>query len=347
MKKPIIAITMGDPGGIGPEIIIKALSKEYIYDICKPIVVGDGNILQTVSKLTGYNTKFNIIDNMQNAEFDYKTIDVYHVGNIDTDIFTPGRVSAESGESSYRYIEKAINLAMEKKVDATVTAPINKEALNLTKHAYSGHTEIYAALTKTKDYAMMLIHNNLRVIHVSTHVSLKQAINLVKKDRIIEKIILADKTLKQLGLQNPKIAVAGLNPHCGENGLFGYEEIDEIIPAIDESKKLNINAIGPIPADTVFSKAQGGLYDAVIAMYHDQGHIPLKVLGFKWDETLKKWDSVSGVNITLGLPIIRCSVDHGTAYDIAWRGIASEDSIIGALEYAVKLSVRRGKNDRK
>ena len=211
-------------------------------------------------------------------------------------------------------------------------------AVNLAGHHYSGHTEIYADFTGTKKYTMMLAHENLRVVHVSTHVALREACDRVKKDRVLEVIRIAHQACKDLGIENPKVGVAGLNPHSGENGLFGREEIEEIIPAIGEAVKEGINAEGPVPPDTVFSKARGGWYDIVVAMYHDQGHIPLKVVGFVYNENEKKWDAVAGVNITLGLPIVRSSVDHGTAFDQAGLGIANELSLMNAIDYGVKLA---------
>ena len=223
-------------------------------------------------------------------------------------------------------------------IDGTVTNAFNKEAVNLAGHHYSGHTEIYADFTGTKKYTMMLAHENLRVVHVSTHVALREACDRVKKDRVLEVIRIAHQACKDLGIENPKVGVAGLNPHSGENGLFGREEIEEIIPAIGEAVKEGINAEGPVPPDTVFSKARGGWYDIVVAMYHDQGHIPLKVVGFVYNKNEKKWDAVAGVNITLGLPIVRTSVDHGTAFDQAGLGIANELSLMNAIDYGVKLA---------
>ena len=243
-----------------------------------------------------------------------------------------------AGEAAFGYVKKVIELAMAGEIDGTVTNAFNKEAVNLAGHHYSGHTEIYADFTGTKKYTMMLAHENLRVVHVSTHVALREACDRVKKDRVLEVIRIAHQACKDLGIENPKVGVAGLNPHSGENGLFGREEIEEIIPAIGEAVKEGINAEGPVPPDTVFSKARGGWYDIVVAMYHDQGHIPLKVVGFVYNKNEKKWDAVAGVNITLGLPIVRSSVDHGTAFDQAGLGIANELSLMNAIDYGVKLA---------
>jgi len=235
-------------------------------------------------------------------------------------------------------VKKVIELAMNYEVDATVTNALNKEAMNLAGHHYSGHTEIYAEFTGTEKYTMMLAHENLRVVHVSTHVSLREACDRVKKERVLEVIRIAYQACKELGIENPKVGVAGLNPHSGENGMFGREEIEEITPAIEAAKTEGILADGPVPPDTIFSKARGGWYDIVVAMYHDQGHIPLKVVGFVYNQEEKKWDAVAGVNITLGLPIIRASVDHGTAFDQAGSGEASELSLVNAIDYAIRMA---------
>jgi 4-phospho-D-threonate 3-dehydrogenase / 4-phospho-D-erythronate 3-dehydrogenase len=265
-------------------------------------------------------------------------MDVIDLASVDAKELPIGEVSKEAGNAAYLYVEKVIELALEGKVDATVTNPLNKEALNLAGHHFAGHTEIYGQLTNTSKFSMMLADGDLRVVHVSTHVSLRQACDLVKKERVLDVINIAHHACLNLGIENPRIAVAGLNPHCGENGLFGTEEIDEIIPAIEVAKSEGINVFGPLPADTVFSKARGGMYDIVVVMYHDQGHIPLKLLGFVYDKELNKWKAVSGVNITLGLPIIRTSVDHGTAFDQAGKMTASELSLENAIDYAVQLA---------
>jgi 4-hydroxythreonine-4-phosphate dehydrogenase len=260
------------------------------------------------------------------------------VKNIDAKSIRHKVVSPECGRASFEYVRRVIELAMSHEIDATVTGPINKEAINRAGFHYSGHTEIYADLTRTEDYAMMLMHEQFRVIHVSTHVSLREACDRVKKARVYTVIKLGYDTLKRLGIENPKIAVAGLNPHAGESGLFGREEMEEIEPAIKQAQEEGLTVEGPIPPDTVFSKMQGGQYDIVVVMYHDQGHIPTKLLGFQYDEKTKTWDSVSGVNITLGLPIIRVSVDHGTAFGKAGEGRANPQSIIQAIEIAARLA---------
>lgn len=336
--KPIIGISMGDPASIGPEVTIKAVATKKIQDNCKPIIIGDANLLNQVIKITNSKIKLNIIKSVEEAQFRKNIIDVFDMKNVDLDNFKFGEVSAKSGNAAFQNVVKLIELALSGEIDATVTGPINKESINLAGHKFSGHTEIYAEHTKTSKYAMLLVEENLRVIHVSTHVSLREACDLVKKDRILETIQLIDEACKDIGIENPRIGVAGLNPHSGDNGLFGFEEEEEIMPAILEAKSQGYNVDGPIPPDTLFPKAIGGVYDGCVAMYHDQGHIPFKIVGFNWDKEKKKMKSVRGVNITLGLPIIRTSVDHGTAMEIAGQNIASEDAMILAIEYAIRLT---------
>jgi 4-hydroxythreonine-4-phosphate dehydrogenase len=338
-KKPIIGISMGDPSGIGPEIAVKTLAKKEIYDICKPLIVGDSAVMRDALRITSLHLKINPISDVKQALFQCGTLDVYDLKNVNMSELQYGKVSALAGNAAFEAVKKVIELAQNHEIDATVTGPINKESINLAGHHYAGHTEIYAHFTNTQDFTMLLAHENLRVVHVSTHVSLREACDRVRKDRLVKVIKLAYDACRKIGIKDPRIGVAGLNPHAGESGMFGKEEIDEIIPAIQEARSLKINANGPVPPDSLFSKARGGLYDIVVAMYHDQGHIPLKVVGFNWDDKTKKWDSICGVNITLGLPIIRSSVDHGTAFGKAGKGTASELSLIHAIEYAVKMAV--------
>jgi len=338
MKKPIIGITMGDPAGIGAEIIVKALSKKEIYKKSRSIVIGSKCVIDDALKFIPSNLKLNVIKNTEEIKREFGIIDLIDLDNIKLDEFNYGKVSAKAGQASLDYIYKGIDLAMKGLVNAVVTGPIHKEAIKAAGSPYAGHTEIFASRTKTKNYAMMLADKNLRVIHVSTHVSLRQACDLVKKERVLTVIRLADKALKDLGIKNPKIGVAGLNPHAGEGRLFGKEEIEEIIPAIVQAKKEGIDVEGPIPPDTIFSKVIGKQYDIAVVMYHDQGHIPLKVTGFKYNKETNKWSSVSGVNVTLGLPIIRTSVDHGVAYGKAGEGRANEKSMVEAIKMAIDFT---------
>ena len=337
MRKPIIAITMGDPAGIGAEIIVRALHNEEIYRKSKPIVVGSKSVIEDAIKFIPSNLKVNIIKNMEEMRGEFGTIDLLDLDNIRLDEFDYGKVSAKAGKASLEYINRGIDLAMNGQVDAVVTGPIHKESIKEAGSSHAGHTEIFATRTKAKDYAMMLTDKHLKVIHVSTHVSLREACDLVKKDRVLTVIQLANQALKNLGVKDPKIAVSGLNPHAGEGGLFGREEIEEIIPAIKQAQKVGINVEGPIPPDTIFSKVIGGQYDIAVVMYHDQGHIPMKVTGFKYNRKTNKWSSMSDVNVTVGLPIIRTSVDHGVVFGKAGEGRANEESMIEAIQMAIQF----------
>lgn len=336
-QKPILGITMGDPAGIGPEVAAKAFANKEIYDTCYPLVVGDARVIEDAINFCGLDLKVKAIKSVSEAGFVFGQIDVYDLANVNLDELKKGEMSAVAGNVAFQTVVETINLAMKGEIDGTVTGPINKESIHMAGHQFSGHTEIYAHYTDTKKYAMLLVENDLRVIHVSTHVSLRQACDLVKKDRILDTIELMHHACVQLGIQNPRIAVSGLNPHAGDGGIFGWEEKEEIIPAIEEAVSCGYNVTGPIPGDTLFPKAIGGSYDGCVVMYHDQGHIPFKMVGFTWDNKAQKMNSVKGVNITLGLPIIRTSVDHGTAMEIAGKGIASADAMLLAIEYAVKL----------
>lgn len=339
--KPIIAITMGDPAGIGPEIIVKALSLEETYEKCRPLVTGDANIMQWAVDQMGSDLKIHRIASVKEALFELGTIDVYDLACIDMDTFQPGMLQNQCGHAAFISVTTAIQLAMENEVDATVTAPLNKEALHNAGHNFDGHTEIYAHYTHTKKYAMLLADEHLRVIHVSTHVPLRVACDRVKKDRIIEVTELIHDACKQFGIENPRIGIAGLNPHASDGGLFGWEEEKEITPAVEELLQRGFNVDGPVPPDSLFAKARCGKYDGCVAMYHDQGHIPFKVVGFQWDKETGKMEAAKGVNITLGLPIIRVSVDHGTAFDVAGKGIASPDAMLLSIDYATKMAINR------
>jgi len=351
--RPILGISMGDPFGNGPEITVKALASAAVYDRCRPLVVGDVSsmdyALQVARKVNGIELAINPAKSVGEAKFVHGAIDVLDMGlvpagkipnTLDQAEPRPFEVGAceMGGEASFCYVEKVIQLALAGEVDATVTNALAKEAINMAGHHYSGHTEIYAGYTKTDKYTMMLAYKDLRVAHVSTHVSLREACDRVTKARVLECIRIANESCKALGIENPKIGVAGLNPHCGENGMFGREEIEEIQPAIDTALAEGINVIGkkPVPPDTVFSKALGGWYDIVVVMYHDQGHIPLKVKGFVYNKAEGRWDAVAGINVTLGLP--RASVDHGTGFGHAGDGHANELSLVNAMDYAITLA---------
>lgn len=356
-NKPIVGITMGDPAGNGPEITIKALAHADIYDRCRPVVVGDASIMEQAVRFTGLtDMQIHRCEKVSDAQFIPGTVDVLHLPLVkDIEAFEIGKVSIEGGNAAFQCVKKVIELALAGEVDATCTNALNKEAMNRALEHYNGelsdghthfdgHTEIYATYTNTKKYTMMLAHHDLRVVHVSTHVSLREACDRVKKARVLEVIEIAHKACKDMGIENPRVAVAGLNPHCGENGLFGTEEIEEIKPAIEAAKAEGINAIGPIPPDSVFSEALGGWYDIVVCMYHDQGHIPLKTVGFVYDREKQAWKAVEGVNVTLGLPIIRTSVDHGTGFALAGKGTSNELSLVNAIDYAIRMAEGKKQN---
>ncbi|MGB9812331.1 MAG: 4-hydroxythreonine-4-phosphate dehydrogenase PdxA [Thermovenabulum sp.] len=316
-------ITMGDPAGIGPEIIVKALNNNEVEKL-KIVIFGSKNIIEHYINLCNINREINIIKNLD--EFKDGAINIYPVNNLSIGEFIIGKINPICGKASFEYIHTAVQFALEKKLSAVITAPINKASLNQAGYHYNGHTELIADLTKAQKYSMVLTNGRLNVIHVTTHVALKNVSSYIKKDKILEVIHLAEEAGKLLGKTIPKIGVSALNPHGGEAGLFGDEEINEIIPAICEANKEGINVVGPIPADVIFLKALKGEYDVVVAMYHDQGHIPIKLFGLE-----------NGVNFTVGLPIIRTSVDHGTAFDIAGKGIANEKSLVEAIKLADKI----------
>lgn len=336
--KPIVGITMGDPAGIGPEIAVKALLDPAIYELCHPILVGYASVFADIASRLALNVHIHPVRRVAEAQFQCGQIDVYEPTHLDLTQLRLGEVSAMAGEASFAAVKSVIELAQAGEVDATVTGPINKKSINEAGHHFAGHTEIYAHFTNTRKFGMLLVEDYLKVIHVSTHVSLRQACDLVKKDRILEVIDLLHYGLISLGETNLKIGVAGLNPHAGDSALFGTEDDQEILPAVEEAKRRGFEVEGPVPADTLFAKAATGYYGGVVAMYHDQGHIPFKLNGFRWNARSKQMDSVKGVNITMGLPIIRTSVDHGTAFDIAGKGIASPDAMVLAIQSAVQLS---------
>lgn len=345
--RPIVAVTMGDPAGNGPEITVKALSDPALYERCRPIVVGDAKMIEQAKGFVNHpEIEVNPVSDVVDAKFRAGTIDVYHLDLIeDVASFKLGEVSAEGGNAAFQSVRRTIELAMEGKVDATVTNALNKEAMNLALAPqgmhFDGHTEIYATYTGTKKYSMMLAHHDFRVVHVSTHCSLREACDRVKTPRVLEVIRLGWQACRDLGIESPRVAVAGLNPHAGEHGLFGTEEVDEIIPAIELARAEGIDAVGPCPPDSVFSEMHGGWYDIVVCMYHDQGHIPTKTLGFVFDREAGSWKAVEGVNVTLGLPIIRTSVDHGTGFALAGKGTANALSLVNAIDYALRMA--RGK----
>jgi 4-phospho-D-threonate 3-dehydrogenase / 4-phospho-D-erythronate 3-dehydrogenase len=329
--KPIIGITMGDAAGIGPEIIVKSLMDKDIYNQCQPIVIGDAKILERVKPIVKADVQINVIHTVSEAKNEFGIIDVIDLDLLPVDL-PFGQVSGEAGNAAYQYIAKAVALAKEKEINAICTAPLNKEAMHKGGHLYPGHTEILAKLTDTEDFSMMLTAPNLKVIHLTTHVGLIKAIEMINPERTYKVIKLAHETLSRAGIKNPSVAVCGINPHAGENGLFGNgEEEEKLIPGIEKAKAEGINASGPHPADTLFFRAARGDFDIVVACYHDQGHAPIKVMGIE-----------DGVNITVGLKggVIRTSVDHGTAFDIAGKNIADSRSMKAAIKSAIELAPR-------
>jgi 4-hydroxythreonine-4-phosphate dehydrogenase len=329
MDRPIIAMTMGDAAGVGPEVIMKALTHAWLYEQCRPLVIGDAERLRRAAEIVGAQIEVRCL---AESELDRAMYTQGKVDCVDLKLIPPdlpwGKLSAVAGDAAYRYVEVAARLALQGKVAAICTAPLNKEALHMGGHNFPGHTELLAALTGTKEVSMMLSTPKMRVLHVTTHIGLIDAIAKIEPGLVERTIARGHAALEKAGIANPRIAVCGINPHAGENGLFGYgEEETKIAPAIAACRKKGWNVEGPLPADTLFFRAQRGDFDLVIAMYHDQGHGPVKALGLE-----------SGVNVTIGLPVIRTSVDHGTAFDIAGTGKADERSMLEAMRLAIDLA---------
>ena len=336
-QTPRIGITMGDPAGVGPEITVKALAIPEVAASCRAVVIGSGDAIAAALDLLHTPLALHRVKSVEECRFAPGTVECLDLGNVDMASLPRGAVSPEAGRAAYAYIETAVALCQRGAIDGMVTAPINKEALAAAGHQHTGHTEILAKLSDTKDFAMLLMGRELRVIHVTTHVALRRVPELCTRERVGRVIALAQKTMNFLGVARPRIAVCGLNPHAGEEGLFGDEEQREIGPAVEAARRGGLDVHGPLPADTLFSRARGGEFDIVVAMYHDQGHVPVKTLGFTFDQKTGVWTGLSGVNVTVGLPFLRVSVDHGTAFDRAWKGIANPESMIEAIDVAVRM----------
>ena len=335
MSRPTIAITMGDPAGIGPEVIMKALAQEAARAICNPLVIGDANRLRKAGWLVGAPVAVDALGDAKQANFAASAVQCLDLKLVPDDL-PFGQVSAAAGEVAYRCIEKAVEVVQAGDAQAICTAPLSKEALHAAGHKFPGHTELLAHLTGTPEVSMMLVSSKLRVIHVTTHIGLLDAIEKIEPGLVERVISRGHGVLVRAGIANPRIGVCAINPHAGENGLFGRgEEAAKIAPAIEACQRRGWDVRGPLPADTLFFLAGRGDYDMVVAMYHDQGHGPIKVLGLE-----------AGVNITVGLPVIRTSVDHGTAFDIAGKGIADERSLIEALRQAADLAPDADLRDR-
>ncbi|GAE02732.1 4-hydroxythreonine-4-phosphate dehydrogenase [Clostridium botulinum B str. Osaka05] len=326
-NKPIIGIPIGDPAGVGPEIVVKSLTEAEVYEKCNPILIGDAKVIKQAMGFCNVNLNINSIKKAGEGKFTLGTIDLIDLNNIDTDELKIGKVQGIAGKAAFEYIKKSVEMAKEGELDAIATTPINKESLREGNVNYIGHTEILADLTDTEDPLTMFEVRGMRVFFLTRHVSLRKACDLVTKERVLDYIIRCSEALEKLGVKDGKMAVAGLNPHSGEHGLFGDEEMKAVVPAIEEAQKMGYKVEGPIGADSVFHLALKGRYNSVLSLYHDQGHIATKTLDFE-----------RTIAVTNGMPILRTSVDHGTAFDIAGTGQASSVSMVEAIILAAKYS---------
>lgn len=327
MEKPIIAVTMGDPAGIGPEIVAKSIADKATFDVARCIVIGDKKVMEKAIEIIGADLKVNVVESPADGDYSYGVLNMIDLDNIDMSRFEYGKINAMCGQAAFDYIKKSIEITMDKQADAVATTPINKESLHAAEVDFIGHTEIFGALTGTADPLTMFETNGLRVFFLTRHKSLRDMLDDIKKDRIIDYVERCTDALRRLGVKEGTMAVAGLNPHSGEHGLFGWEEVKEIAPAVEELKESGFNVAGPVPADSVFHQAAQGRFNSVLSLYHDQGHIATKTLDF--DRT---------ISITNGMPILRTSVDHGTAFDIAGKGIAGAVSMEEAIRLAAKYA---------
>lgn len=327
MEKPIIAVTMGDPAGIGPEIVAKSIADKATFDVARCIVIGDKKVMEKAIEIVGADLKVNVVDSPADGDYSYGVLNMIDLDNIDMSRFEYGKINAMCGQAAFDYIKKSIEITMDKQADAVATTPINKESLHAAEVDFIGHTEIFGALTGTDAPLTMFETNGLRVFFLTRHKSLRDMLDDIKKDRIIDYVERCTDALRRLGVKEGTMAVAGLNPHSGEHGLFGWEEVKEIAPAVEELKERGFNVAGPVPADSVFHQAAQGRFNSVLSLYHDQGHIATKTLDF--DRT---------ISITNGMPILRTSVDHGTAFDIAGKGIAGAVSMEEAIRLAAKYA---------
>ncbi|WP_326718225.1 4-hydroxythreonine-4-phosphate dehydrogenase PdxA [Streptomyces sp. NBC_00243] len=324
---PLIAVTMGDGAGIGPEVVVAALLDDAVLTRCRPVVIGDAQRLREAARILGLDCEIVAVDHPRDAEFTPGHVNVIDLGLLPADL-PWGKLSPVAGDAAYAYIKRAAELAVAGEVHAICTAPLNKEALHAAGHIYPGHTELLAHLTGTEEVSMMLSTEKVKVIHVTTHIGLIDAVNRIEPGLVERTVRRGHEAMVRAGTPNPVIGVCGINPHAGENGLFGYgEEEEKIVPALEKLRAEGVDARGPLPADTAFFLASRGDYDLIVAMYHDQGHGPVKVLGIE-----------AGVNLTVGLPVIRTSVDHGTAFDIAGTGLAEAGSMVEALRQATAMA---------
>ncbi len=330
-SKPAIAITMGDPCGIGPEVVVKALADPQVYASCRPLVVGNTFAMEQAVKLTGLPLEIKETDDPSAAGADPRVVDVVDIHNLNPEDITVGQISIPCGKAAMEWVTKAGELALAGAVDGLATAPLNKEAASLAGYQAIGHMELLQELSGAETVGTMLLAKNLRVVHLTTHRSLRVACDYVKQDRILSYLQLTHDSFVQWGYPNPRIGVAALNPHGSDGGLLGNEEAEEIAPAVAAAQRLGIGAVGPVPADVIFHQAINGRYDVVLAMFHDQGHIPVKVYGFE-----------ESITANLGLPFVRTSVDHGTAFDIAGKGVADQTSMLESIRLAVALAKGKG-----
>lgn len=327
MKKPLIAVPLGDPAGIGPEIVVRSIADRELFAAANCIVIGDQKVVDRAIRITGEDVRIHVTEAPEDGDYREGVLNLIDLDNIDMAQFAFGRISAMCGRAAFEYIEKSIRLAMDGNVDAVATTPINKESLHAAQIPYIGHTEIFGALTGTEDPLTMFETNGMRVFFLTRHLSMRDMLDQIKKERIVDYVIRCTQALRRLGVTEGTMAVAGLNPHSGEHGLFGWEEVNEIEPAVEELKTMGYDVAGPVPADSVFHQTAIGKYNSVLSLYHDQGHIATKTLDF--DRT---------ISITNGMPILRTSVDHGTAFDIAGKGTASAVSMKEAIRLAAKYA---------
>jgi len=332
---PKIVITMGDPAGVGPEVVVKALSLPEIYKICQPIVVGDGRVLESILEFSKSvelkgGLRLNPVRDIGKARFNFGVIDLFDLGNIEIDRLKMGKVEPMCGKAAFEYVKKGVGIVLASEAKGMVTAPLCKKSMEEAGFSYPGHTELLAELTGTKDFAMMLVGGNLRVVLVTRHLPLKEVASSVSEEKVILAIRLGVEAIKAFGIDSPRVAVCALNPHAGEWGVLGREEIETIIPAMEQARREGIAVSGPLPGDKAFYDTAGGRYDLAIAMYHDQGQVPIKLLSF-----------TKSVNVTLGLPFIRTSPCHGTGFDIAGQNKANPQSFIEAIRMAVKFLEKR------
>jgi 4-hydroxythreonine-4-phosphate dehydrogenase len=330
-SRPVLAITMGDPAGIGPEVVLKALRHADVYERSRPLVIGDrATLARAAAWVDAGELEYDVVTEPETGRYQPGTVTLLDPGIAPAGGYPIGEISPQAGRAAVEYVFRACDLALASRIDAVVTAPLNKAAMHAAGFDYAGHTELLAERTGATRVSMLLVGPSLRVVHVSTHVALREAIARVTRQRVEEVIDIAHESCLALGIEHPRIAVAGLNPHASEGGLFGDEEAREVVPAIEAARARGLDVSDPQPPDTVFLRATQGEWDIVVAMYHDQGHIPMKLLAFD-----------SGVNVSIGLPILRTSVDHGTAFDIAGTGKASESSMLAAIDVAVQLAAAR------